>query len=385
LKKGCEEMKVAVVKVSNIGEEESIREGVRKAINLVGGMHSIVKRGDTVIVKPNFFGPRSPLQGATTSLTVVQEIVNEVIECGAEPIIAEGPFRFYNADVVFNTLGVRRFAKELGIKLVNLNEEASVEVEVPSGKALKRIKVPKLVLDSDVLINVPKMKTHHLTTVTLGMKNLKGVLPGAEKQQSHIHGIHQSIVDINKIIKPDLTVVDGIVAMEGMGPTFGDPVELGLVVAGRNVVDVDKVCCEIMGIDPFHVEHLRIALEEGLGSNNVEVVGGPINSVRRKFRVPQESRVYLYLSNAAQRLDRLVYKISGKNIFPYLSGMFGKRPRIDKKKCVKCGICEKVCIVSPPAIDCKAGKINYQRCVDCLLCMEQCPRNAISVRGMVVK
>lgn len=378
-------MKVAVVKVSNIGEEESIREGVRKAINLVGGMHSIVKRGDTVIVKPNFFGPRSPLQGATTSLTVVQEIVNEVIECGAEPIIAEGPFRFYNADVVFNTLGVRRFAKELGIKLVNLNEEASVEVEVPSGKALKRIKVPKLVLDSDVLINVPKMKTHHLTTVTLGMKNLKGVLPGAEKQQSHIHGIHQSIVDINKIIKPDLTVVDGIVAMEGMGPTFGDPVELGLVVAGRNVVDVDKVCCEIMGIDPFHVEHLRIALEEGLGSNNVEVVGGPINSVRRKFRVPQESRVYLYLSNAAQRLDRLVYKISGKNIFPYLSGMFGKRPRIDKKKCVKCGICEKVCIVSPPAIDCKAGKINYQRCVDCLLCMEQCPRNAISVRGMVVK
>jgi uncharacterized protein (DUF362 family)/Pyruvate/2-oxoacid:ferredoxin oxidoreductase delta subunit len=385
LKKGCEEMKVAVVKVSNIGEEESICEGVRKAINLVGGMHSIVKRGDTVIVKPNFSGPRSPLQGATTSLTVVREIVNEVIECGAEPIIAEGPFRFYNADVVFDTLGVRRFAKELGIKLVNLNEEASVEVEVPSGKALKRIKVPKPVLDSDVLINVPKMKTHHLTTVTLGMKNLKGVLPGAEKQQSHIHGIHQSIVDINKIIKPDLTVVDGIVAMEGMGPTFGDPVELGLVVAGRNVVDVDKVCCEIMGIDPFHVEHLRIALEEGLGSNNVEVVGEPINSVRRKFRVPQESRVYLYLSNAAQRLDRLVYKISGKNIFPYLSGMFGKRPRIDKKKCVKCGICEKVCIVSPPAIDCKAGKINYQRCVDCLLCMEQCPRNAISVRGMVVK
>ena len=377
-------MKVAVVKVSNIGDEESICRGVGKAINLVGGMRSVVKCGDMVIVKPNFFGPRSSLHGATTNLAVVREIVNEVIECGAEPIIAEGPFRFYNADLVFDTLGVRRFTQKLGIKLVNLNEEASVEVEVPSGKALKKIKVPKLVLDSDVLINVPKMKTHHLTTVTLGMKNLKGVLPGAEKQQSHIHGIHQSIVDINKIIKPELTVVDGIVAMEGMGPTFGDRVELGLVVAGRNVVDVDKVCCEIMEVDPFHVKHLRIALEEGLGSNNVEVVGEWINSVRRKFRVPRESGTYLYLSNIAQRFDRLVYRISGKNIFPFLSSMFGKRPRIDKKKCVKCGICEKTCIVSPPAIDCKAGKISH-RCVDCLLCMEQCPKNAISVRGLVAK
>jgi len=138
-------------------------------------------------------------------------------------------------------------------------------------------------------------------------------------------------------------------------------------------IDVDKVCCEIMGIDPFHVEHLRIALEEELGSNNVEVVGESINSVRRKFRIPQESKTYLYLSNIAQRFDQLVYKISGKNIFPFLSIMFGKRPRIDQKKCVKCGICEKVCIVSPPAIDYKAGKISY-RCIDCLLCMEQCPK-----------
>jgi uncharacterized protein (DUF362 family)/Pyruvate/2-oxoacid:ferredoxin oxidoreductase delta subunit len=377
-------MKVAIVKVPNINDEESICRSVRKAINLVDGIHNVVKCGDVVIIKPNFFGPRSSLHGATTSLTVIREVVNEVIECMAEPIIAEGPFRFYNADLVFDMLGVRRFAQELGIKLVNLNKEVSVEVEVPSGKALKRIKVPKLVLNSDVLINVPKMKTHHLTTVTLGMKNLKGVLPGAEKQQSHIHGIHQSIVDINKVIKPDLTVVDGIVAMEGMGPTFGDPVELGLIVAGRNVIDVDRVCCEVMGIDPFHVEHLRIALEEGLGSNNFEVVGESINSVRRRFRVPQESRAYLYLSNIAQRFDQLVYKISGKNIFPFLSSIFGRRPRIDRKKCVKCGICEKVCIVSPPAINYKTGKISH-RCVDCLLCMEQCPKNAISIRGMMAK
>ncbi|MGB9960255.1 MAG: DUF362 domain-containing protein [Candidatus Bathyarchaeales archaeon] len=377
-------MQVSVVKVPSIVDEKSVCGAVRKAINIVGGMHSIVEKGDCVIVKPNFFGPRSSLHGATTSLTVVREIVEEIFECGAEALIAEGPFRFYEADVVFNAVGVKKFAQELGIKLINLNEEPSVEVDVPLGKALKRIKVPKLVLDADKLINVPKMKTHHLTTVTLGMKNLKGVLPGAEKQKSHIHGIHQSIVDINKLVKSDLIVVDGIVAMEGMGPTFGDPVELGVVVAGKNVIDVDRVCCELMGVNPLQVEHLRLAIEEGLGSNNVEIVGENLVSVRRRFKIPKESGTYLFLSGVAQRFDRLVYRFSGKNIFPFLSAMFGKRPRIDKTKCVKCGICEKMCILSPPAINCKTGKISH-RCVDCLLCMEQCPKNAISVRGLAAK
>lgn len=377
-------MQVAVVKVPSIVDEERVGRAVRKAIDLVGGMRGIVEKSDCVIVKPNFFGPRSSLHGATTSLAVVREIVEEIFECGAEPIIAEGPFRFYNADVVFNVLGVKKFAQDLGIKLVNLNKEPSVEVEVPLGKALRKIKVPKVVLDADKLVNVPKMKTHHLTTVTLGMKNLKGVLPGAEKQKSHIYGIHQSIVDINKTVKSDLIVVDGIVAMEGMGPTFGDPVELGVVVAGKNVVDVDRVCCELMGVDPLHVEHLRLAVEEGLGSSDVEVVGEDLESIKRKFKIPREGGTYLFLSNVAQRFDRLMYRFSGKNIFPFLSAMFGKRPRIDKKKCVRCGICEKVCILSPPAINCKTGKISH-RCVDCLLCMEQCPKNAISVRGMIAE
>jgi uncharacterized protein (DUF362 family) len=235
-------MTVSVVK-TQVQDEDAFRKDVQKAIDLVGGMQRVVKPGDTVIIKPNFFGPRLSSDGATTNLTMLQEIVEEVAERRATPVIAEGPFRTYNTRVVFRTVGVDRLAKNLGVELVDLNDAENVEVNVPLGKALKKIKIPKIVLDSDVLINVPKMKTHHLTTVTLGMKNLKGVLPGVEKQQSHIHGIHQSIVDINKTVTADLTVVDGTIAMEGVGPTFGDPVELGVIVAGKNVVDVDKVCC----------------------------------------------------------------------------------------------------------------------------------------------
>ena len=375
---------ISIIKVPDVDTQSSIRESVRKAIDLVGGMHSVVKGENKVVIKPNFFGPRSASNGATTNLTVVREIVEEVIECGGYPIIAEGPFRFYDANVVFQKLGVKNLAKNLGIELVNLNAAEAVEKNVPGGKALKRIKISKLVLDADVLINVPKIKTHHLTTVTLGMKNMKGVLPGREKQKSHIYGIHQSIVDINKVIRSDLIVVDGTVAMEGMGPTFGHPVKFGIVVAGKNVVDVDVVCCKLMGLDPMQVKHLRLACKNGLCSQNVKTVGDSIETVRRRFLFPRESKPYLYAHSIAEKIDPIVYKISGKNIFPYLSGLFGKRPRIDLKKCTKCGICEKMCILSPPAINSQTGKIDYHRCVDCLLCMEHCPRNAISVKGIII-
>jgi uncharacterized protein (DUF362 family)/Pyruvate/2-oxoacid:ferredoxin oxidoreductase delta subunit len=375
-------MKVSVVKMQ-VHDEDAIRKNVKKAIDLIGGMQSVVKSGDSVIIKPNFGGPRSSSDGATTNLTVLQEIVEEVEDRQATPIIAEGPFRRYNTKVVFSKVGVDRLANTLGVELIDLNDCESAEVTVPRGKALKRIKLAKRVLDADALINVPKMKTHHITKVTLGMKNLKGILPGEEKQQSHIHGIHQAIVDINKSIAPDLTVVDGIIAMEGVGPAFGDPVDLGVIVAGKNVVDVDKVCCEIMGINPLHVEHVRIADEEGLGSAEVQVVGEPIDAVTRKFKFLQESTTYLIAHSVAQKADRVLYRLIGKSIFPLLSGKFGKRPIIDKTKCAKCHICEQVCILAPPpAIDCSSGKIDYQRCADCLLCMEQCPTNAISVRGM---
>jgi uncharacterized protein (DUF362 family)/Pyruvate/2-oxoacid:ferredoxin oxidoreductase delta subunit len=375
-------MDVSIVKTL-VHDEDAIRKNVKKAIDLVGGMQSVVKSGDRVIIKPNFGGPRSSSDGATTELTILQEIVEEVADRQATPIIAEGPFRQYNTRVVFSKVGVDRLANDLGVELIDLNDSESVEVIVPRGKALKRVKIAKEVLDADALINVPKMKTHNMTTVTLGMKNLKGILPGEEKQQSHIHGIHQAIVDINKAIAPDLTVVDGVIAMEGAGPTFGDPVDLGVIVAGKNVVDVDKVCCEIMGINPLHVEHVRIAEEENLGSARVEVVGEPIDAVTRKFKFLQESTTYLFAHNVAQRADRVLYRLIGKSILPFLSGRYGRRPIIDKTKCAKCHICEQVCILAPPpAIDCSLGKIDYQRCADCLLCMEQCPTNAISVRGM---
>ena len=375
-------MNVSVMK-TQIHDEDSIRRNVKNAIDLVGGMQSVVKPGDSVIIKPNFGGPRSSSDGATTDLTMLQEIVEEVADRQATAVIAEGPFRQYDTRVVFKKVGVDRLANNLGVELIDLNDSESVEVTVPRGKALKRIKIAKRVLDADALINVPKMKTHHITKVTLGMKNLKGILPGEQKQQSHIHGIHQAIVDINKTIAPDLTVVDGIIAMEGVGPAFGDPVDLGVIVAGKNVVDVDNVCCEIMGINPLHVEHLRIAAEEGLGSAEVQVVGEPVDAVARKFKFLQESTTYLLAHNVAQKADRVLYRLVGKNVFPFLSGKFGRRPIIDKTKCAKCHICEQVCILAPPpAIDCSSGKIDYQRCADCLLCMEQCPTNAISVRGM---
>jgi hypothetical protein len=151
------------------------------------------------------------------------------------------------------------------------------------------IAVCKTVLETDVLINVPVLKTHSQTLVSLSLKNIKGVMPPSGKRAMHFAGLEQGIVDLNQVVASQLVVADGTIGQEGLGPVAGDAVALGLIVAGANRVAVDATCCRIMGIAPETVPVIRLASEAGLGpisSEQITVLGERVTDVRRPFKLP---------------------------------------------------------------------------------------------------
>jgi uncharacterized protein (DUF362 family) len=172
---------------------------------------------------------------------------------------------------------------------LNLDDVSKRVIPRPVSE-LKFLYLPQTVLNCDLLVSLPKMKTHHWAGATLSMKNLFGLVPGGvygwPKNVLHWAGIAESIVDLHHLFPRQFAIVDGIVGMEGNGPIQGTPKRAGVIVAGADAVAVDATCCRIMGIEPRKIEYLRIARgEENLGETAFRQIGEPVNSVRTAFHL----------------------------------------------------------------------------------------------------
>ena len=171
-----------------------------------------------------------------------------------------------------------------GVEYVNLRHvKDRVKLDIPDAETLNSITVPRIVTES-AIVSAAKLKTHMSTTVTLGMKNMFGLLPHKLKGKYHVKGISGVIVDINTILKPALTVIDGFVAMEGRGPSDGTPVQMDLIIAGTDTVATDATACRVMGFDPHEISHVHRAYEKGLGNiDDVQILGEKLEYVVRPF------------------------------------------------------------------------------------------------------
>ncbi len=281
---------VSVVRVHGNDVERAVREAVREA----GGLGGLIDGDSTVLVKPNLLRPVESGSGMITDARVTEAVVRIVEELGAGRIvIGEGSAVGYDFPNIRDTLeafrvsGTERVARDCGVELVDLNRDEPVEVEVSDAYVMKRFRVAKTAVEADVIISVPVLKTHNRTAITCGLKNMKGVLPGLEKRMSHRCGLDRAIVDLNRVVSPDFTVVDATSCMEGTWEYPRDRVGLGLVVAGADPVAVDTVCARIMGLDLAMVLHLQLAEEKGLGTTDlgkIEVRGARIEDVSRRFK-----------------------------------------------------------------------------------------------------
>lgn len=234
----------------------------------------------SALLKPNIVIPAKPGSAIITHPAVVEAMINVLEKKGIKDIvIGEGPGVGADETKAFELSGYKKLAAKKNVKLINLNKAERVEMQWKYGA----VRLPKLVLESDLYINMPKMKTHGQTVVTLAMKNQKGLLSRTDKQKFHKLGLHEPLVELAKIIQPHLVVVDAIEGMEGEGPLNGKKKKVGALVIGTNQVETDTVCCEIMGIDPKKVEHLAEGIKQKLGPEKPEIIGANIKEVKTVF------------------------------------------------------------------------------------------------------
>ncbi len=278
---------------------EDLYELVRRVIT----DHKLNVRGRRVVLKPNLveFDER-------TVINTHPKLVHAALEAfraagAAEVRVAEGPgHRRLTLDLAdaagyFST--IPRF--ESAFTDLNLDEITRIQLMRPKSK-LESLYLPNTVLGCDLLVSMPKMKTHHWAGATLGMKNLFGLVPGGvygwPKNVLHWAGINESIADLHQLFPKTFTLVDGIIGMEGNGPIQGTPRPVGVIVAGASPVAVDATCCRIMGLDPARVGYLRLAGgEENLGEDLISQTGERIGSVATRFSLLPELES-LHLSGA---------------------------------------------------------------------------------------
>jgi uncharacterized protein (DUF362 family) len=305
---------VSIVKIKG----GKIGTAVEAAIDLLGGIETVVMGKERIMLKPNLVSndPR-----ATTDPQVIRSLANLMKKAGKAVSIGEGSgaaggfnhkngvdYRTKNRRIldamqqfVFDELGYTELADSLDIPLVNLHSGEMVEVEVPDGLAYKELSLHHSLTEIDLLCSVPMMKTHVMATVTLGMKNLMGLYPGTvySTVRSGVHdhaadagspGIAFEIIDMVRANKLGLVVVDGSTAMEGNGPGSGQLVPMDVIIAGTNPLATDMVAASVMGFKPGKIPTFVWANKAGLGPqrlDEIEVRGEQVSSVWRRFKRPQ--------------------------------------------------------------------------------------------------
>jgi len=250
------------------------------------GMDERVLKGFRVLLKPNLVETVRDVWHINTNPFLVVAAVEALRSLGAgEVLVGEGSGHSRDTHLVVANSGFKEVLRELKVPFVDLNYDRPVKVAKRTNYSkLPYLLLPQTLFDVDLVVSMPKLKTHHWAGVTLGMKNLFGVMPGCvygwPKNVLHHAGLEGAIVDIFEVVRPALTIVDGIVGMEGDGPIMGSARSAGVVVVGRSVPQVDATCAELMEIPPERVRHLRLYQD---GFSDRKLVGEPVSALAQRF------------------------------------------------------------------------------------------------------
>jgi len=270
--------KVSVVKCLNLFND------VEKALKLIDAEKAI-SRSEKILIKPNYIIAEGPDYVHVTDPRIIKALIIWLKNMGVDDIIiAEGGLSTDTADRAFKITGLTKTAEKYGVKLVNLNKDKFVKVKIPDPYDLREVNIAKTVLEADCIINVPKLKIHHIAGVTLCAKNLMGCI--SPKGIMHIN-IHKKLADLASIVRPCINIVDGIIGSEG-NEISGDPVKMNIIIAGLDIVATDTISCIVMGIDPKKPEYLQLMSKKGLGTcdlNKIKVLGENLIDIIRNFRL----------------------------------------------------------------------------------------------------
>jgi uncharacterized protein (DUF362 family) len=283
------ELKMPRERVAVVEAGGDIVRAVRRSVELVGGLE--VSEGDRVVVKPNICNSKNPYGMVLTDFCILEEVLRMLQEKAGSIVVVESDNIAGPADRRAKETGLLELLEGLGVEFINLSEDEHEVHEV----AGKKLRLPRTVLDADYLVNLPKLKTCGHTLVTLSIKNLFGVIQRAKKNKLH-RRLDEILPYLAKAVGSDLIILDGLTAMEGNGPVIGTPREVGVVVAGKNLVSVDSICSRLMGFDPSEIGHIAgaHALELGeIGLEGIDVLGDGWERFRGDFERPYSLKASL--------------------------------------------------------------------------------------------
>ncbi len=289
---------VALEKVPADGSQEEIKAGLARLLNKLGGIEKFVGQGQRVVIKPNIVSEHGLKDGIyrggiVTDPRLVRALVEIMLPRAGQIIIAEGSsINRSETAKMFEHYAYSQIVQldPAKISLLDLNQDESREKQVPAGKRMSSRQIPLTLEQADVIISMPVMKIHFAALVSLGLKNLQGAVPPLEKYMSHFFGLWQSLININQLVRPDLTIIDGLYGQEGFGPISGTPRQMDVLLAGTNPVAVDAVATRVMGLDPAQVPVCFLAYLQGLGpleSKDIKVIGPSLEEVTQAFQLPQ--------------------------------------------------------------------------------------------------
>ncbi|HUI67222.1 MAG TPA: DUF362 domain-containing protein [Nitrospirota bacterium] len=344
-------------------------ENVRQAVDRAFELFPINISGKKVLIKPNVLRSSETREGIVTNPAILRAVVEKVETMGpASLIVGDNPGLFsYGAnEESFSKTGLMEAAKGHYKNIGNDSRKVAF-----NSKYMPFVSISRDVLDADIVISLPKFKTHGLTVLTGAIKNSYGLLPGAQKAMLHKAAgnptnFNEVVVEVFRIRVPDLFIVDAVVGMEGNGPASPDLRNIGVILASDNAVAVDSVIATMMGCDPGRLRFLQKAKEVGLGDydlNTIEIIG----ELKRlpDFKLPPLDGEAIMRNEVMQSL------IHGRAIL---------RPQADAEKCTSCGTCVDHCPVSALSMAGNIPQVNAGICIACFCCQEMCPEKAIVLR-----
>lgn len=363
-------------------EYEEVKIQVEKLLHDLGGIEKYIKKNSTVFIKLNLVAKKLPKEMATTHPMILKVIAEQLLELGCKVIVGDspgGPYTKASLKGVYKTCGIEKLCEELSMEL---NYDISeVKVENPKGKILKYMTVIKPIVEVDHVINICKLKTHAMATFTGGVKNLFGVIPGVKKAEYHfkmpeVKDFTEALVDICDFVSPTLTIMDGVVGMEGEGPTAGVPRKIGILLASSSPYAIDVVACKLINLEPIRVPTVQRCVERSLiqkDFSDICVLGEKVeDKVIKDFKIPSNKSISFLRGKVPRSLEIFINKkLAGK-------------PVINYRKCVNCGVCSRVC--PPKVIDMKENgpNINLDNCIRCFCCHELCPKKAVDLKRPLI-
>jgi uncharacterized protein (DUF362 family)/NAD-dependent dihydropyrimidine dehydrogenase PreA subunit len=343
----------------------SVRTALRECLAPLGGMQRFVHPGMRVLLKPNLL-TATPIEKGVTTHPAIVEVVGELVQAaGGEVWIGDSPAAPINEGYdVWQVSGMQAVAEKLNARILPF--EGARKKDVNGHDYF----IARPIFEADLVINLPKLKTHTLTLYTGAVKNLFGVITGGRKRELHVRApgvtdFSKILVDILELVKPQLNIMDGVLGLEGYGPgTGGTPHPYKIMAASTDAVALDSVLSSAMGFKTGEVLHLAQAENRGLGayqSESIRVESQPETLNFGKVSLPKGMRL----------LDVPSW------LSAPLQGQIKLTPQIDPAKCTGCGTCVDAC---PADVITKAqpAQFDLSRCIGCMCCVEVCPQSALS-------